>query len=72
VQTEEAAMATRTDRDIVQYVQEELRYDFEIDSTDIGVSAKNGVVTLSGVDHRYMDKVPKSSWKMAGCASRGR
>ena len=47
----------RTDSEIARDVAEELRADPEIDSTDIAVIAKNGVVTLTGFVHSYNEKV---------------
>ena len=37
----------RSDEDIKRDVEAELRWDQDIDATDIGVAVKNGVVTLS-------------------------
>ena len=38
----------KTDSDIKRDVEFELKWDPDIDATDIAVSAKNGVVTLKG------------------------
>jgi osmotically-inducible protein OsmY len=46
----------RTDQDIKQDVELELRYDPDIDATDIGVAVKDGVVTLAGFVHSYSHK----------------
>ena len=46
----------RPDSDIKRDVEAELRSDPRIDATDIGVAAKDGVVTLSGFVKRYTDK----------------
>jgi osmotically-inducible protein OsmY len=46
----------RTDEDIKRDVEAELRWDHDIDATDIGVSVKNGVVTLTGFVRSYMQK----------------
>jgi osmotically-inducible protein OsmY len=46
----------RSDDDIKRDVEEELRWDRDIDATDIGVSVKNGVVTLTGFVRSYMQK----------------
>jgi osmotically-inducible protein OsmY len=46
----------RSDLDIKRDVEEELRTNADIDATDIGVSVKNGVVTLSG----FVAAIPKS------------
>lgn len=46
----------RADTDIKRDVEFELRWDPEIDATDIGVSVKNGVVTLTGFVKSYGDR----------------
>ena len=46
----------RSDSDIRRDVEDELRWDPEIDATDIAVSVKNGVVTLAGFVRSYMQK----------------
>ena len=46
----------RTDPDIKKDVELELRYDPDIDATDIGVAIKDGVVTLAGFVHSYSHK----------------
>jgi osmotically-inducible protein OsmY len=46
----------RSDDEIKRDVEEELRWDRDIDATDIGVSVKNGVVTLTGFVRSYMQK----------------
>jgi osmotically-inducible protein OsmY len=46
----------RSDGDIKRDVEAELRYEPDIDATDITVSVKNGVVTLSGFAKSYMQK----------------
>jgi osmotically-inducible protein OsmY len=46
----------RSDSDIKRDVEEELRWDHNIDATDIGVAVKDGVVTLSGFARRYTEK----------------
>ena len=46
----------RSDNDIKRDVEDELRWDPDVDPTDIGVAVKNGVVTLSGFVHSYMQK----------------
>ena len=38
----------RSDSDIKRDVEDELRWDPDVDSTDIAVTVKNGVVTLAG------------------------
>jgi osmotically-inducible protein OsmY len=46
----------RTDQEIKRDVERELRYDPDIDATDIGVVAQDGVVTLAGFVRTYGDK----------------
>jgi osmotically-inducible protein OsmY len=46
----------RNDSDIKRDVEDELRWDPDIDATDIGVAVKNGVVTLSGFVRSYGHK----------------
>jgi len=46
----------RTDSDIKRDVEQELRWDADIDATDIGVAVKDGVVTLSGFVRSYTQK----------------
>ena len=43
----------RTDSEIKSDVEAELKWDPDIDSTDIGVAVKNGVVTLTGYVRSY-------------------
>jgi osmotically-inducible protein OsmY len=47
----------RSDSDIKQDVEDELRWDPDLDATDIAVTVKNGVVTLAGFTRGYSDKV---------------
>ncbi len=47
----------RSDADIKRDVEDELRWDPDIDSTDIAVAVHNGVVTLSGFVRSYGQKV---------------
>jgi osmotically-inducible protein OsmY len=47
----------RTDSEIKRDVEEELKYDAGVDSTDIGVSVKNGVVSLTGFVRSYSQKL---------------
>jgi osmotically-inducible protein OsmY len=47
----------RTDSDIKRDVEEELKYDADITSTDIGVSVKDGVVSLTGFVGSYRQKL---------------
>jgi osmotically-inducible protein OsmY len=46
----------RSDSDIRRDVEDELRWDPDIDATDIAVSVNNGVVTLAGFVRSYMQK----------------
>ena len=46
----------RADDDIKRDVEAELRWDRDIDATDIGVAVKNGVVTLTGFVRSYLQK----------------
>lgn len=45
-----------TDSDIKRDVEFELKWDPDIDATDIGVAVKNGVVTLTGFVRSYSQK----------------
>jgi len=47
----------RTDSDIKRDVEDELKYDVGVDPTDIGVSVKNGAVTLTGFVRSYSEKL---------------
>jgi len=47
----------RSDSDIRQDVESELRWAPDIDPTDIAVTVKDGVVTLTGFVHSYLQKV---------------
>lgn len=46
----------RLDADIKRDVEDELRWDPDIDATDIGVAVHNGVVSLSGFVRSYAQK----------------
>jgi osmotically-inducible protein OsmY len=46
----------RLDSDIKHDVESELKWDPDIDASDIGVAVKNGVVTLSGFVRSYTQK----------------
>jgi osmotically-inducible protein OsmY len=46
----------RTDSEIKKDVEEELRWDPDIDATDVGVAVHNGVVALTGFVRSYMQK----------------
>jgi osmotically-inducible protein OsmY len=47
----------RTDSEIKRDVEDELKYDAGVDSTDIGVAVKNGVVSLTGFARSYSQKL---------------
>jgi osmotically-inducible protein OsmY len=46
----------RSDSDIRRDVEDELRWDPNLDAIDIAVSANNGVVTLTGFVHNYSER----------------
>jgi osmotically-inducible protein OsmY len=46
----------KTDLELKRDVEEELRFNPDIDATDIAVAVKNGVVTLSGFVRSYSQK----------------
>jgi osmotically-inducible protein OsmY len=46
----------KSDADIKRDVEAELRWDPDIDATDVGVAVKDGVVTLTGFVRSYMQK----------------
>ena len=50
------SMTMRTDSEIKRDVEAELEWDPDIDATDIGVSVKDGVVTLTGFVKSYTQK----------------
>ena len=52
----DGVLPTRSDSDIRRDVEDELRWDPDIDATDIAVSVSNGVVTLAGFVRSYMQK----------------
>src|SRR5262245_54857639 len=49
-------MPMRPDRDIERDVKDELKWDPDLDATDIAVTVKDGVVTLAGFARSYADK----------------
>lgn len=61
----------RTDTEIKEDVEEELRWDPDIDATDIAVFAKDGVVTLTGFARSYLQK-PQAEKDTIRVASRVR
>jgi osmotically-inducible protein OsmY len=58
----------KTDAEIQKNVMEELKWESAVHSSDIGVSVKNGVVTLSGTVDTYMEKkaAEKATLKVVG------
>jgi osmotically-inducible protein OsmY len=46
----------KSDAEIKKDVEDELRWDPDIDPTDIAVTVKDGVVTLAGFVHSYLQK----------------
>lgn len=46
----------KSDSEIKRDVEDELRFDPDIDASDIGVAVKNGVVTLTGFVKSYTEK----------------
>jgi osmotically-inducible protein OsmY len=61
----------RADDDIMRDVEEELRYDPDLDATDIAVSVKDGVVTLTGFVKSYSEKweAEQAAKRVAGVAA---
>jgi osmotically-inducible protein OsmY len=51
----------RTDSEIKRDVEDEIKYDADIESTDIGVSVKSGVVALTGFVGSYREKLRAES-----------
>jgi osmotically-inducible protein OsmY len=60
----------RLDTDIKRDVEDELRWDPDIDATDIGVAVRNGVVTLTGFVRSYPEKTQaeRDAKRVAGVA----
>jgi osmotically-inducible protein OsmY len=58
----------KSDQEIKKDVEDELRWDPDIDPTDIAVSVKDGVVTLAGFVHSYLQKfeAEKDAKRVAG------
>src|ERR1700752_2994626 len=46
----------RSDSEIKRDVEDELRWDPDVDPTDIALAVKSGVVTLTGFVRSYMEK----------------
>src|SRR5687768_152253 len=51
-----AAVAVRTDEEIQRDVFSELKWDARVQPNEIGVSVKDGIVTLTGWVNTYMKK----------------
>src|SRR3979490_3202660 len=47
----------KSDTEIERDVREELKWDPDLDDTDIAISVKNGVVTLAGFTRSYTDRL---------------
>jgi osmotically-inducible protein OsmY len=56
------------DKELRQLVVDELEYEPSIDAADIGVTAENGVVTLSGHVPDYVQKMAaeRAAWRVKG------
>lgn len=56
------------DKELRQLVVDELEYEPSIDAADIGVTAENGVVTLSGHVADYVQKMAaeRAAWRVKG------
>jgi osmotically-inducible protein OsmY len=46
----------KSDQEIKRDVEDELRWDPDVDATDIGIAVKSGVVTLTGFVHTYNER----------------
>ncbi|MDQ1829132.1 BON domain-containing protein [Massilia scottii] len=46
-----------SDSEVRKNVEHELEWDAGLDASELAVAVKNGVVTLTGIVHRYSDKV---------------
>lgn len=47
----------KTDHEILKDVQDQLKWDSYLNSSEIGVSVKNGIVTLTGIVDSYWKKI---------------
>jgi osmotically-inducible protein OsmY len=58
----------KTDREIESYVKEELRWDPDLEPSDIAISVKDGVVTLAGFVRSYIERyeAEKAAKRVAG------
>jgi hypothetical protein len=61
----------RTDAEIQKDVEEELKWNPDLDTTDIAVMVKDGVVTLAGFVKSYVDKTEAeaAAKRVAGVAA---
>jgi osmotically-inducible protein OsmY len=59
------------DSDIKQDLESELKWDPDVNATDVGVTVKNGVVSLTGFVPYYMDKyeAEKAAKRIRGVAA---
>src|SRR5690242_10253780 len=60
----------RSDSEIKRDVEDELRWDPDIDPTDIAVAVKNGVVTLTGYVRSYAEKFAAEQFDPPAAAGR--
>ncbi|OSJ30427.1 ornithine aminotransferase [Bradyrhizobium japonicum] len=51
----------KSDSEIERDVRDELKWDPDLDASDIAVSVKDGVVTLAGFTHNYADRLEAES-----------
>ena len=47
----------RADQDIRRDLERQLEWEPSIDAREIGVSVKDGIVTLSGFVHSFLEKI---------------
>jgi len=61
----------RSDSEIKKDVEDELRWDPDIDATDVAVSVKRGVVALTGYVRSYLQKITaeRDAKRVAGVAA---
>ena len=57
----------KSDSEIKREVEDELRWDPDIDATDIAVAVKNGVVTLTGFVRSYGQRTSSRGRREAHC-----